>query len=140
MAEFIKGKQFDFGKRSLSESEIIEFARKFDPLDFHVDKDAAAKSIFGGIVASGSQMFMAVHRDRWIPLFKGTFLAGMGINAWKFLKPIYADQLIHARVTILEVVPKLKGKRAVVTWLYEFTDEKGELVQRLELTALHKFS
>ena len=138
MTKFKKGDRFDFGKRSLSESEIIGFATDFDPLEFHLDKAAAEKSIFGSLVASGPQMFMVVHRDNWIPRFKDTVLAGVGISQWKFLKPIFPNQQIHARVTVLDLVARPKRKHAAVTWLYEFSDKDGELVQRLEMTILHK--
>ena len=43
------------GSQSLSEEEIIAFARQYDPQPFHIDREAAAESIYGGIIASGFQ-------------------------------------------------------------------------------------
>src|ERR1700694_1472286 len=47
------GDVFELGELSLTEEEIVDFASRFDPQPFHVDKEAAARSIFGGIIASG---------------------------------------------------------------------------------------
>src|SRR5262249_5151652 len=44
---------------SISEDEIVEFARRYDPQPFHVDKAAAAGSQFGGLIASGMHVMSA---------------------------------------------------------------------------------
>ncbi|MGZ5781326.1 MAG: MaoC/PaaZ C-terminal domain-containing protein, partial [Burkholderiaceae bacterium] len=51
--DFEVGKTIELGSRSVTEEEIIEFAKQFDPQSFHVDKEIAAQSIYGGIIASG---------------------------------------------------------------------------------------
>ena len=51
--DFIPGNVIQLGSRTVSEEEIIDFARQFDPQPFHVDKDAATHSIFGDVIASG---------------------------------------------------------------------------------------
>lgn len=43
--DFEVGKTIEVGQRSVTEEEIIAFAKQFDPQPFHVDKEAAAKSI-----------------------------------------------------------------------------------------------
>jgi acyl dehydratase len=47
------GDILELGSRTVSEAEILAFARDFDPQPFHIDPEAAAHSIFGGIIASG---------------------------------------------------------------------------------------
>jgi acyl dehydratase len=47
------GDILELGSRTVSEAEILAFARDFDPQPFHIDPEAAAQSIFGGIIASG---------------------------------------------------------------------------------------
>lgn len=51
--DFHPGQTIELGSRSVSEAEIIAFARDFDPQYFHTDPEAAARSIWGGLVASG---------------------------------------------------------------------------------------
>ena len=135
-----QGAEFDLGTVTLSEQDIIDFAKAFDPLDFHTDPEAAKKSIFKGLVASGPHIFTYVHRTQWIPRFGHTVLAGLEVNHWKFLKPVYADKPISGRVTIISVKPNPEKGYMAVTWLYEFRNEKTEMVQSLEMTVLHKIA
>src|SRR5207253_860799 len=51
--DFAEGQVYDLGELRVSEPEIVEFARKYDPQAFHVDPEAAQRSIFGGLIASG---------------------------------------------------------------------------------------
>ena len=51
--DFKKGDIFDLGEYAFSEDEIIDFAKKYDPFPFHINKDAAEKTVFGGIISSG---------------------------------------------------------------------------------------
>jgi acyl dehydratase len=53
--DFAEGQVYELGEASLSEAEIVEFARKYDPQPFHVDQAAAQQSMFGGLIASGWQ-------------------------------------------------------------------------------------
>lgn len=138
--EFFEGKVIDLGVTALSEDQIMEFARTFDPLDFHISKAAAAKSFFGRLIASGPHIFTEVHRTKWLPLFKDTIVCGMGINNWRFLKPVYPDQPIHAYATMTRLQLNPNGKMVSVWWRYEFKDKENELVQHLEVQILHKNS
>jgi acyl dehydratase len=47
------GKLRTAGPYLVSQEEIIEFARKYDPQPFHIDEEAAARSVFAGLTASG---------------------------------------------------------------------------------------
>lgn len=47
------GERIVLGTHHFSEEDIIAFARKFDPQPFHLDPEAAAESLFGGLCASG---------------------------------------------------------------------------------------
>lgn len=136
--DFILGKKFDLGATVLSEAEIIDFAKAFDPLDFHIDKAVAEKSIFRGIIASGPHVFNKIHRTKWIPLFGHTVICGLEVSSWKFLKPVYPDQNVKASVTI-KLVHEIQEKNyVIVKWFYEFKDDKDDMIQSLEMTVSHK--
>src|ERR1700686_4147174 len=51
--DYPPGHVYEFGTITVSEAEIIDFARQFDPQYFHIDPEKAKASRFGGIVASG---------------------------------------------------------------------------------------
>ena len=47
------GDRFGSATIDVTENEIVEFASKFDPQPFHLDLDAATRSVFRGLAASG---------------------------------------------------------------------------------------
>lgn len=51
--DFTVGDSFELGSYTVSEQGILDFAREFDPQPFHIDPEAARKSIYGGPIASG---------------------------------------------------------------------------------------
>lgn len=132
------GQKFDLGFITLSEQEIIDFAKAFDPLDFHVDKQAAEKTMFKGLIASGPHLFNLIYRREWLPRFGKTVICGMGVSNWKFIKPIYAGQKIKAELTVLSLKPMAEMVGIAITWLFEFKNEKGEMVQFLQMEVMHK--
>jgi acyl dehydratase len=136
--DFHEGLKLIFESFSLSEAEIIEFAKQFDPLDFHIDREAAKKSPFKGIIASGPHIFTLKHRTKWIPIFGHTVIAGIEVNNWKFLKPVYPDQIIHGSASIVSIKKNPEKQYSIVKWRYEFKDEKEEMVQSLEMVIMHK--
>ena len=51
--DFQPGQRFTTESRTLAEDEIIDFASQWDKQAFHLDKEAAEKSMYGGLIASG---------------------------------------------------------------------------------------
>ena len=51
--DYSAGDVFDLGTYDVTQEEIIEFSRKYDPFPFHVDDEAAQATVFGGIISSG---------------------------------------------------------------------------------------
>lgn len=49
----VPGSVYELGSIRVDENEIIEFAKRYDPQVFHTDPEAAKKTPFGGLVASG---------------------------------------------------------------------------------------
>jgi acyl dehydratase len=54
-----------FGEWTLTEEEIIDFAEQWDPQPIHVDPEAAAESVHGGIIASGLHT-VAIAMRLWV--------------------------------------------------------------------------
>lgn len=130
--------KIDIGTVTLSEQDIIDYAKLNDPLDFHIDRKAAEQSIFKGFVASGSQIFNALHKTGWIPKVGHTVICGLELNHWKFLRPVYANQPIKGTATPIIINPNKEKGHVVIVWKYEFHDTQNQLVQTLEVTVLHK--
>lgn len=131
------GNKFDLGVIILTEQEIIDFAKAFDPLDFHTDKEIAKRTIFKGLIASGPHIFNLIYRREWIPRFGKTVICGKGVSNWKFIKPVYPMQKIFVELFVLFMAPDIKTGGTTVTWLFEFKNEKKEMVQMLQMEVLH---
>ena len=50
---YIRGAVFEFGPVEVEEEEVLKFARRYDPHPFHIDSEAAKKSPYKGLIASG---------------------------------------------------------------------------------------
>ena len=137
--DFELNKVFDFGFTTVSEQEIIDFAVRYDPLDFHTNKEFAEKSMFRGLITSGPHMFHIVYITKFLPLFKDSILGGLEVN-FKFLKPIYADMKVFCKVTIAELKPNKEKNYVAIKWHYDFTNEKGEFFQTIDITILHSIA
>ncbi|MEO8086111.1 MAG: MaoC/PaaZ C-terminal domain-containing protein [Bacteroidota bacterium] len=135
---FELNKQYDLGEKKFSEEEIIDFAMQYDPLDFHLGVEAGKKSIFKALISSGPHPFHYFYKNHWIPKFGKTVLAGIGVDNWRFLKPVFVNEKIHGNVTITELIPYPEKRSVTVRWRFEFTNEKSELCQHLEMLVLHK--
>ena len=53
LEDYAPGRIWTWGTYSVSRDEIIAFARQWDPHPFHLDDEAAARSVFGGLTAAG---------------------------------------------------------------------------------------
>ena len=129
---------FDFGSITLSDDEIINYAKLNDPLSFHIDKKAAEESIFKGLVSSGSHIFNVFYNRKWVPIYGISVICGLELNNWKFIRPIYANQPIRCKVTIVVFRPNPERRHVVITWRYEFFNPKEEMVQTVDVTVMHK--
>jgi len=135
---FELNKQYDLGEKIFSEAEIIDFALQYDPLDFHISVEAARTSIFKALVSSGPHPFHHFYKNHWIPRFGKTVLAGIGLDNWRFLKPVYVNEKIRCNVTIIDMKAYPDKGSVTIRWRFEFKNEKGELNQHLEMLVLHK--
>jgi len=128
--DFEPGKTIDVGSRTVSEEEIIEFASKYDPQPFHIDKDAAAKSIYGGIIASGWHtcgMIMRLMVDGFLK--EAASLGSPGVDEIRWIKPVRGGDTLHVTTTALDAKPSgSKPDRGVIVTLWEAKNQHGELV------------
>jgi acyl dehydratase len=119
--DYIPGAVFEYGEIRVDEAEIIEFARRFDPQDMHVDPEAARRGRFGGLIASGwhtGAMMMRLLVDNFLP--KAASLASPGIDELRWLHPVRPGDLLRIRVTVLEATrSRSKPDRGMVRTLIE---------------------
>lgn len=128
--DFEVGKIIDVGSRTVTEEEIIDFAKQFDPQPFHVDKAVAAQSMYGGIIASGWHtcgMIMRLMVDGF--LNKSASLGSPGVDEIRWIKPVRGGDTLTVTTTALEMRPSgSKPDRGVVVTQWQATNQHGELV------------
>lgn len=128
--DFEPGKIIDVGSCTVSEEEIIDFASKYDPQPFHVDKAAAEKSIYGNIIASGwhtCAMIMRLMVDGFLK--EAASLGSPGVDEIRWIKPVRGGDTLHVTTTALEARPSAsKPDRGVIVTLWQAKNQHGELV------------
>lgn len=136
--DYVPGETHDCGTFSVTEAEIIEFATRFDPQPFHLDREVAAKSVFGGLVTSGmhtTALMMRQFVDHYISSVAS--VGGLGTDHMRLLKPVRPGVVMSARATVLEARrSKSKPDRGFLRTLGELTDEDGDTAMRIELLHL----
>ena len=132
--DFPVGRSFDVGGANVTEAEILAFARQFDPQPFHIDPEAAKKTMFGGIIASGwhtASIAMRLQVDGI--LNRAHSLGSPGIDQLRWLKPVRPGDTLRCRITVLEARPsQSKPDRGSVKCRYELSNQAGDVVMTME--------
>jgi acyl dehydratase len=119
---------------TLTRQDILEFARRYDPQPFHADEEAAKRSIYGGLIASGWQTVSLCTRmmcDSY--LLASTSLGSPGMKEVSWLKPVRPGDTLRLRMTVLETKPSTsRPDRGSVLHRWEVFNQSGEIVLRME--------
>ncbi|MDP6517634.1 MAG: MaoC family dehydratase [Alphaproteobacteria bacterium] len=128
--DFEVGQVIEFGPRTITRDEILEFARAYDPQSFHIDEAAARKSIYGGLIASGWHTMSILMRMIVDGLLNDVVnLGSPGMDELRWLKPVRPGDTLTARATIAEIRPsRSKPDRGIVKTFYEVFNQNGERV------------
>lgn len=132
--DFHEGQEIELGTRLVTQEEIIEFATKFDPQPFHIDPDAAAASIYGGVIASGwhtCSMMMRMVVDG--VMHNAASMGSPGLDGVRWLQPVRAGDRLSVRFLTTRVKASAsKPDRGVVWSKWVATNQRGEEVCTIE--------
>ncbi len=130
LEDFKPGQVREFGHHTFTREEIIAFARQYDPQPFHVDEEAARRSIYGGLIASGWQTAAVSFRLVVDGLIGDVAsMVSPGLDELRWLRPVRPGDTISVRTVVLEVRPsRSKPDRGVVRVRYETLNQRGETV------------
>lgn len=136
--DYPPGAVFEGGPIAVSQAEIIEFARRYDPQAMHTDPDAAAQGLFGGLIASGwhtaalTMRLVATHF-----LSPASSLASPGIDELRWLRPVRPGDTLRCRITVLDARPsRSKPEQGIVHSLVEVLNQRDEPVMTLKPISL----
>tara|TARA_R110002167_G_scaffold15034_10_gene60543 strand:+ start:1014 stop:1466 length:453 start_codon:yes stop_codon:yes gene_type:complete len=128
--DFSLGERFVTPGITLTESEIIDFAMKYDPQAFHLDINAAADSLFGGLIGSGFQT-LALSFRLFIQsgMLAACSMGSPGIDELRWLAPVRPGDTLHTEVEVLEVKPSVsKPDRGILRMRYVAINQHGDQV------------
>ena len=124
--DFVVGEIEKVGKYHLTKEDIITFARKWDPQYFHIDQEAADKSVFSGLIAAGTHLLaitvlqLVTHQPRV------SVLAGLGWDEVRFLGPARHGDTLTLFRECLEIRPSAsKQDRGVVRNRLTLSNQNG---------------
>ena len=133
--DYVPGTMHEFGTICVDEKEVLDFGRRFVPLSYHVDKEAAKHSLYGGLIASGwhtAALMMRLYSDYY--LSKVANLGSPGCDELRWSRPVFPGDELSVRVTVLEARRSdSKPDRGIVRSLVEVLNQKREVVMSLKM-------
>lgn len=115
--------------RTVTESDVVLFAGltgDYNPL--HVDHEFARNTPFRQPIAHGL-LGLSVSAGLSSSSPSMRTIAFISIKEWKFVKPIYFGDTIRVRTEIIEMEPRSRGRRGLITWKRQILNQSGEVVQ-----------
>lgn len=132
--DYTAGSVFECGPLVVEQAEMIAFAKRYDPQSFHTDPEAAARSAFGGLIASGwhtAAMTMRLLVEGYLSTVAS--LGSPGIDELRWTRPVRPGDVLRVRVTVFEARrSQSKPDRGVVRSLIEVSNQRGEQVMSLK--------
>ena len=135
---FMVGQEFRTPGKTISEGEVLDFAFRYDPQPIHIDKTAAEKGLYGGLIASGWQttavgfrLFMSLNP------FGEASMGSPGVDELRWLRPVRPGDTIRMVARVVEVKPsRSKPDRGIVNIAYSILNQNDEEVMTLKAAQL----
>jgi acyl dehydratase len=126
--EFTPGSEIVSGGQTLTLESMIAFASLYDPQSFHIDVEAAAKSPYGGLIASGFQTLAVGFRlflDTGV--MAGTSLGSNAVDELRWLKPVRPGDTLHTISRVIDARPSTsKPDRGIVRASFRVLNQRDE--------------
>ena len=131
LEDFAVGQIYGSGRLIVDKERIKSFAGEFDPQPFHLDEEAAGRSIFGGLAASGWHTAAMTMRLLVQSEFKPAGgIVGAGFDEFRWPAPVRPGDELHLEIEVLEVRPsKSRPNQGLLKIRTTTKNQKGEAVQ-----------
>lgn len=135
---FSLGQKFRSAGKTLSEAEILDFAFRYDPQPIHMDKPAAEKGSFGGLISSGWQTIAVAFR-MFMELrpFGEASMGSPGVDELRWLKPVRPGDTLRMEAEVVEIRPSSsRPDRGAATIAYRVMNQNDEAVMTFKAIQL----
>ena len=131
LEDFAPGQKYGSGRIRVDAERIKRFAAEFDPQPFHLDEEAARRSIFGGLAASGWHTAALTMRLLVESEFRPAGgIVGAGFDEFRWPAPVRPGDELHLEIEVLEVRPsKSRPSQGIVKVRITTLNQKSEAVQ-----------
>lgn len=121
------GMSVEIAPAVIEKEKMMDFARTYDPIPLHTDEAYAKTTPFGALIAPGVMSFMSVWAKYLeVDFFGKELLAGKSTKI-EWHKPVYADDILHGKGTITNLVPR-NGRNGIVEISIEAYNQHNVLV------------
>jgi len=129
LEDYAPGLEITGGRYAVTQEEILEFGRRFDPQPLHTDPEAAAAGPFGGLIAPGPLTF-AIRSALFNQLpMRPVLVAGLGLEALDLPSPVRPDDVLTLRVVVEETRrSRSRPDSGIVTTRQSILNQRGEVV------------
>lgn len=138
LEDFAAGQVFETPARTVTEADVVAFAGlsgDYNPL--HTDAEFCAGTPFGQRIAHGMLgMSIMTGLAARTGMLDGSALAFLGIEDWRFLKPVLFGDTIRVRITVADVRAASKPGTGVLKRKVEILNQRGEVAQAGHLLTL----
>ena len=136
--DYVAGSVHEFGDFTVTEADVVDFARRFDPQYIHTDPDRANNGPFKGLIASGWHSGAILCRlmvDHYISHVAS--LGSPGVDEMRWLHPVRPGDKLRIRTKITETrLSKSKPDRGLVSCEVEMINQEDQPVMSLKITNL----
>ena len=127
--DLVIGMRFKSNDVQVTESDIKRFASEFDPQPMHLDDDAAAKTLFKGLAASGwHTAAIAMNLAVQIRPFGHHPLIGMGVDGLRWMVPVRPNDVLHLEGEVMSLTPSKTKPQGIALVKWTLYNQNGEEV------------
>ena len=121
------------GKHYISEEDAVAFSRSFDPQAMHIDKAAAEKGRFGGLIASGwHTAAIAMRMMAEVKTFGDGDVLGLGVDQMSWPVPVRPGDTLQGEVEIADIRPSKSNPGFGIVKLHcTLRNQHGQVVMKL---------
>src|SRR5262245_12267932 len=130
LKDYPAGQIYCSARMTIDKDQIIAFAGQFDPQLYHLDEEAAHKSVSAGLAASGWHTAAPTMRLLVDSQFRPAHgILGVGVDELHWLRTRPSDSL-YVETEVLEVRPsKSEADRGLIRARTTTFNQSGEQVQ-----------
>lgn len=122
----------------VSQAQMLEFAKAYDPQWFHVDVDRAEQGRWGGLIGSGwLTCSMAMRMAVDAALYDSESFGSPGLEKLRWSAPVRPDDALRLEATVDSVrISSTRDDLGIMRWTWRVFNQRDEQVLEAEATSL----